>query len=184
MVMHALQVRKSISLTVLAMGTAAITACSSSHKDNLEETGLQGQVSMEDQMSGRSQKGYVKNVTVIGHNDVNNRGGNGHLGWIDDCAYFRGGGPGNPDQGLAVLDVKDPAKPTTVKIFPQPTGASDFAVWADQESRILATIHNSAAASLLRIYDVPADCTQPVAKGTYNFGNDAGKVIVTHEQKV
>src|SRR4051812_43469935 len=177
-----MHVRKK--LIAVMVGSTAICACSSSDKKSLEETGLQGQVSMDDQMSGRSKEGYAKNITVVGHTDVNNRGGNGHLGWIDDCAYFRGGRAGTPEGGLAVVDVKDPTKPTVVKIFPPPTGASDFAVWADQDSRMLATIHNSAAASLLRIYDVPADCTQPVQKGVYNFGNEGGAVITTHENKV
>src|SRR5215470_9564878 len=58
---------------------------------NLLETGVQGEVPRADQMSGRSKQGYIKNMKVVGHQSVNNRGGNGHLGWIDDCAYFRGG---------------------------------------------------------------------------------------------
>ena len=150
----------------------------------LLETGLQGEVPRADQMSGRSKQGYIKNMKVIGHTDVNNRGGNGHLGWIDECAYFRGGKVGTPEAGLAVVDVKDPTKPTVVNIFAPPAGYSDFAVWADQTSRLLVTNHLSAANSLLRVYTVPADCTKPVLAGTYNFGNDNGQVITIHEHKV
>src|SRR6516162_9930094 len=58
---------------------------------NLLETGLQGEVPRADQMSGRSKQGYIKNMKVVGHTNVSNRGGNGHLAWIDECAYFRGG---------------------------------------------------------------------------------------------
>jgi len=151
---------------------------------NLLETGLQGEVPRADQMSGRSKQGYIKNMKVVGHQSVNNRGGNGHLAWIDDCAYFRGGKVGTPEAGLAVVDVKDPTNPTVVNIFAPPAGYSDFAVWADQTSRLLVSNHLSAANSLLRVYTVPADCTKPTLAGTYNFGNDNGQVITIHEHKV
>ncbi|MCC7416879.1 MAG: hypothetical protein IT176_07015 [Acidobacteria bacterium] len=54
---------------------------------SLEETGLQGQVSKADQDSGRSQQPYMWNMRLVGQQDIQNRGENGNLGWIGDCAY-------------------------------------------------------------------------------------------------
>src|SRR5262245_50745163 len=43
---------------------------------------LQGQVRLEDQLSGRSLRPFKKHVRVVGHNDILNRGLNGNLGWV------------------------------------------------------------------------------------------------------
>jgi hypothetical protein len=49
---------------------------------------------------------------------------------------------------------------------------------------VFVNADRQAAASLLRIYDVPADCTQAVQRGTYNMGTAGGLPIGIHEHKV
>src|SRR5438876_568271 len=48
---------------------------------------LQGEVALPDQQSGRSLSTYALNVGLVGRNPILNRGLNGNLGWVDDCAY-------------------------------------------------------------------------------------------------
>src|SRR3972149_5854078 len=55
--------------------------------DSLREPALQGQVPLADQQSGRSLKPYMANMRLVGQQDIQNRGENGNLGWIGDCAY-------------------------------------------------------------------------------------------------
>ena len=51
------------------------------------ETGVQGQVPLADQLSGRSQLGYSCNLRVVGGNDLGGRGGDTQMTWYGDCAY-------------------------------------------------------------------------------------------------
>jgi len=46
-----------------------------------------GQVPLADQLSGRSLQPYMWNMRLVGQQDIQNRGENGNLGWIGDCAY-------------------------------------------------------------------------------------------------
>src|SRR5688500_15055256 len=48
---------------------------------------VQGQIPLADQQSGRSQQPYSWNMRLVGQQDIQNRGENGNLGWIGDCAY-------------------------------------------------------------------------------------------------
>ena len=56
--------------------------------DDLLETGLQGQVPMADQMSGRAALGYRKGLRLVGQNPILNRGANFSLAWIDVDSNF------------------------------------------------------------------------------------------------
>src|SRR6266513_2752685 len=84
---------------------------------------LQGEVALADQQSGRSLSAYALNVGLVGRNSILNRGMNGNLGWVDDCAYVSAyyGGT-HPFAGLAVVSVTDPANPRLVEIFPGTPG--------------------------------------------------------------
>jgi hypothetical protein len=145
---------------------------------------LQGQVSLEDQQSGRSQQPYVSRVHLVGRNDIMNRGMNGNLGWLDDCAYvsaYYGGH--HPLAGLAVLDVSNPHKPELVRMFPGTPGTRESQVEANADSRMLVVMPFSSSTIFgdppgpteLQIYDVPGDCRNPVRVGTFRFD------YVTHE---
>lgn len=155
---------------------------------------LQGQVPLKDQLNGRALQGYHKHVSVVGHDDIVNRLQNGNLGWVDDCAYVSAYfGAADPTAGLAVLDVARPNRPRLTKIWPGTPGARESQVEANEDSRMVVVMpfprasifgDPAAPASLLQIYDVPADCTRLVKRGTYSFGNFQGQKVITHEHRI
>jgi len=152
-------------------------------------TALQGEVPLADQQSGRSQNAYSLNVSVVGHNSILNRGFNGNLGWVDDCAYvapYYGGT--HQFAGLAVLKVTDPTNPLLVNIFPGTPGTRGGQVHGSQTSRMVVVMtfadwtifSDPLGPNQLQIYQVPVnDCAHPVLAGTYDFGP-----IVPHEFQI
>ena len=150
---------------------------------------LQGQVTLVDQQSGRSLNPYSLNVSVLGHNSILNRGFNGNLGWMDDCAYvapYYGGT--HQFTGLAVLKVSDPQNPQLVNIFPGTPGTREGQVHGSQTWRMLVVMtfadwtifSDPLGPNQLQIYQVPLnDCAHPILTGTYDFGP-----IVPHEFQI
>jgi hypothetical protein len=81
------------------------------------ETGIQGDVPLADQLSGRARQGYNCGVAVVGVNSLGERGSNANMAWSDDCAYVAG-------DGVAVVDVSDPTRPEQVDTLHGP-GSDD-----------------------------------------------------------
>ncbi len=155
---------------------------------------LQGQVPLADQESGRSQRPYMHNMQLVGQQDVENRGENGNLGWIGDCAYVAAYFGGKDRlAGMAVVDASSPSNPELVKIYPGTPGTRESQVEAHADRGLVVVMPFSRATpygdppgpSQLQIYDASEDCRNPVRVGTYDF-ND-GEVpgdIVTHEHRI
>ncbi|HMC71843.1 MAG TPA: hypothetical protein VKJ07_21980, partial [Mycobacteriales bacterium] len=61
------------------------------------ETGIQGDVPVADQLSGRSRQGYWCNIRPVAHDDFGGQGGDIQLTWLGDCA-FQGVPKGSNDQ--------------------------------------------------------------------------------------
>ena len=85
---------------------------------------------------GGAKAGSAVNMTVVGHNDLGNRGYNGDV-WVHaDHAYvghwgFQDWATGNnrfcpdvPNSGVAVIDVSDPSAPVRVATLQNPVGTS------------------------------------------------------------
>jgi len=161
--------------------TAAVDPAPESHGD-----GMLGQVSKADQDSGRSQKPYVKNMRLVGQQDVRNRGNNGNLSWMGDCAYvgaYYGGT--DPLTGLAVIDAANPQNPELIKILPGAPGTRSPQTEVHEGRKILAVmpyaIENGPygdppGPTQILFYDVSQDCKNPVPLGVYDYGK-----VVTHE---
>lgn len=100
---------------------------SASSVGNRLEPGLQGQSSPDDNPGSILAQPYSKGVRVIGHDPISGRDSNVQLSWVDHCAYVSStGGPlrligtikGEPQlAGIAVIDVSNPRRPTTVKLL-------------------------------------------------------------------
>jgi hypothetical protein len=104
------------------------------------ETGIQGELTTADILSGRSQEPYNCGLTLIGSTDIGDRGANWQLAKIDHCAYvgslkstfatgwiLPGGQGGTNDpvstrdpHGIAVIDVSKPSSPTPVQVLRTP----------------------------------------------------------------
>jgi hypothetical protein len=156
----------------------------------IPETGLQGQVPRDDQDSGRSKRGYRCNLTLLGQNDIQNRGANFQLAWHRDCAYVGIVGnqfsqsPASPPQhaleGIAVIDASNPRAPELVRIVQSPVGRTQHEALELNERRGMLVVQiGGLSAQWIEVYDVSGDCRNPVFKGRY----DAGTAIY-HGQKV
>ena len=105
---------------------AASTSTSVATRDHLEP-GLQGQTLPQDDPGSILTRPYSKGVQVIGHDVIKGRDSNVQLSWVDHCAYVSStSGPfpllgttkGDTTlTGVAVLDVSNPRRPTTVKLL-------------------------------------------------------------------
>lgn len=157
--------------------------------DDLPETGLQGQVPLADQNSGRSAAGYRKGVALVGQSTLMDRGANMQLAWYRNCAYVDNGSAGDhPLEGLAVVDVSDPGKPTLVKIVSSPTGRNSWeglevgsatgvmvAFATSRTNPLYVSLfgtdnpnNDAIAADALDVYDISQDCRNPVRVATLN----------------
>jgi hypothetical protein len=94
------------AMATATAATAATAAPRCGAKD-LPETGVQGDVPLADQLSGRAAQGYNCGLALVGYSSLGARGGNANMAWSQDCAYIAG-------DGVAVVDVKDPVHPKLV----------------------------------------------------------------------
>ena len=82
---------------------------------SLPEPGLQGDVSAEDRLSGRSKRGYHCNLTKLGN--VTGGGGGIVSASFEHCSYTGSLFPGNnfmPQPGVGIVSAKDPRNPRIV----------------------------------------------------------------------
>jgi hypothetical protein len=153
-------------------------------RDALPETGLQGQVPITDQVSGRSKKGYRCNLRLIGQTDISTRGANFQLGWYKNCAYVgivgnqfsqpAPGLPAHPLDGVAVIDASKPSDPQVVGILQSPMGRTQHeGVEVNHRRGMLVVYIGGLSAQWIEIYDVTKDCRKPVFKGRYDAGEPA-----------
>lgn len=149
---------------------------------DLLETGLQGEVPLGDQLSGRSAQGYHKGLRLVGQNTILNRGANFALAWIDDCAYVTttsasqligasttSGLPlDSPLNGMAVIDAADPTNPKLVSILQSPAMQQPHeSLHASQQRRII--VATQSMGTILDVYDA-SDCRHPVLKSSFQIG--------------
>ncbi len=165
---------------LVGAGLLLIGASAPSTADN-PETGLQGQ-SMEDVVrQGIVPTAVSKGVNLIGHSDIDKRGGNLIMAWSDRCAYVAGGvklsetGPSlnetlGPTSGVAVIDVGIASAPRVVRYL-QGKGAlaaseTMHAVTVQGRAVLAASTYGCVAGmngpkeGWLSLYDV-SDCTNP-----------------------
>ena len=185
---------------LMGVGVLAVTivgaGCASQEQQTAPATqgpaaapGVQGQIPLADQQSGRSLQPYSWNMRLVGQQDIQNRGENGNLGWIGDCAYVAAyyGGT-DPLMGMAVVDASNPKNPELVKLMPGTPGTRESQVEANETRKIVIVMPfrhpktpygDPPGPSQLQIYDASGDCKNPVRVGTFDFGD-----IVTHEHRI
>ena len=146
--------------------------------------------------TGGSKAGSAWNMEVVGHNNLGVRGFNGDVWKYKDFAYvghwgFADSATGNdrfcpspPNNGVAVIDVSNPANPTRAATLQNPTGTSaeDVVVYTapygPRAGSDIAAVgiqwcgggrHDPGAIHGLMLWDV-TDATHPVQLGFYNSG--------------
>ncbi len=144
---------------------------------DLVETGVQGLVPLADQVSGRSTRGYGCNLRLVGSNDLAGRGGDTQMTWYGECAYRSSSGSGG--DAVAVLEVRDPRKPTMVKLLQEPAWAGKGGTLGIHEGLTVSEKRGILVIPLgtgLWAYDV-RDCRRPRLLGTFDFGLPPGDVL-------
>jgi hypothetical protein len=147
------------------------------------ETGLQGDVPLADQLSGRADDGYNCGLSVVGYNPLDGRGDNANMAWVDDCAYITGA-------GVAVVDVSDPSNPVYVRTLHGP-GSTDtletiHAVRSGDRAVLVAGRYGlfatgGDATGPVDIYDVSQDCTDPQLVTTFEFPRNVHNLTLTSD---
>ena len=99
---------------------------------DLPEAGIQGDVPMADQESGRAQKGYNCGLALVGHATLDAGGrtnSNANMAWAGHCAYVSSANGAVAPQskpsvsagsGVAVVDVADSAHPRHIATLRDP----------------------------------------------------------------
>jgi hypothetical protein len=140
------------------------------------EPGPSGQVPVRDQLSGRSRDGYSCNLRWIGGTRLGGLAGDTQMTWYGSCAYRAVAANGAGSDGVAVIDVRDPANPVMTTLLREPE-------WSGQG--IVLNVHEGVHASersgllvvpagrIISVYDVSKDCTQPVLRSTFDTGKGA-----------
>lgn len=154
--------------------------------DDLPETGLQGQIPITDQLSGRSAQGYRKGLRLVGENSIFDRGSNFSMAWLDDCAYItqvtltQGAGIGNLPlnpalNGMAVIDASNPKAPELVDIIQSPALLRPHeALHANEKRKIIVV--TLASGELLEVWDAK-DCRNPVLVSTLTIPGHNGHAL-------
>jgi hypothetical protein len=149
--------------------------------DDRPETGIQGDVPLADQLSGRARQGYNCGLAVVGHDPLGGRGANANLAWSGTCAYVAG-------DGVAVVDVSDPADPEQVGTLTTPGAVDAFetvhAVDAGDRSILVAGRYGLffdfqlASSAPVDVYDV-SDCANPKLLSTIQFPQSVHNVTLS-----
>lgn len=140
------------------------------------EPGPSGVVPVADQLSGRSRDGYWCNLRWVGGTRLGGVGGDTQMTWYGRCAYRVIPAGGAASDGVAVIDVGDPANPVQRGVLREPQWAGQGGVLNVHEG-----IHASERSGLLvvpvgrflSVYDVRADCTRPVLRSTFDTGSSS-----------
>jgi hypothetical protein len=158
------------------------------------ETELQGDVPRAEQESGRAEEGYNCGLALVGHEvlDFDGRSptGNANMAWAGDCAYVAGSSAAfgaatpNPAEGLAVVDVSDPADPQHVKTLTTTASSTTLetlhAVEAPGRSVLVVGQYGnqSGGDKPMDIYDV-TDCDDPVLLETFMWPENIHNLTIS-----
>jgi len=118
-------------------------------------------------------EGWGWNILQVAHNDLGRRGMNSALALTrSGCAYV---GSRNGEQGVLVLDIADPAKPTVVKEFGLHEGSTSRELRTVEELDLLIVQHfnfrdGPAGPNILEFFDI-SNCRDPVRIMEYDLGD-------------
>ncbi|MCK0090319.1 hypothetical protein MWU77_05920 [Rhodococcus sp. F64268] len=133
---------------------------------DLVETGIQGEVPLDDRRSGRSTEGYNCNIDLVGQ--YQGRGAGPVSPTYENCAYIASTWPTNllgPDAGVQVLDVSDPANPIPTALLTEPAmiGGTWESLKVHEERGLLVGtgVGLIESAGYISVYDISQDCAHP-----------------------
>src|SRR5690349_14246711 len=128
------------------------------------ESGLQGETSLQERMSGDSETAYNCNLELIGQEPQDTyQGAYSQDGpaYYDVCAYYGTDRGETTGQGIKVIDASDPRHPTVVRQLTDTAAAlaPHETVATNAKTRLL--VAGQTTGSQFAVYDV-SDCRNPV----------------------
>ncbi len=140
-------------------------------KGDRVETGLQGQTTLAERMSGASSKSYNCNLELVGQ--FQGEGANYQMAAFDQCAYYgTSNREGQLSKGVVVVDASDPGRPFAA------TYLDARPMWDPWESlkvnvprKLLAAIQadrGNGEQPGFAAYDI-SNCRKPVLKSAVNL---------------
>jgi hypothetical protein len=138
------------------------------------ETGLQGEVPLADQVSGRSKQGYTCNIRRVASTDIRGLGGDTQMTWYHSCAYRTVPGQNGHADGVAVLDVRRPAHPRVTRILHRSSwdgrGGPVLSIHEGLHANARRGILVVPIGTMISVYDVRRNCRAPRHLSDYDFG--------------
>ena len=117
-----------------------------------------------------SRYGTAKGFKLVGYTSLGKRGMNSPIAVAGRCVYV---GDRSARNGIAVVDVRNPARPTPVATIPPKSGATQREIRADAGLGLLVVMSYSlttgGAGNTLQVYDIKS-CTAPKLLSTVDFG--------------
>jgi LVIVD repeat len=146
------------------------------------ETGLQGEVTLEDRTSGAVYDGFKCNLDLVG--TFEGEGASFGFTWFKDCAYYgTGGGKGAPSPlqqhpGVVVLDASDPQNPIATEYLADPALLEPWeSLRVNTKRKLLGGTRglglDPIADRFFAFYDI-SDCAHPVQLSVADVANHIG----------
>ena len=139
------------------------------------ESGLQGETSLQERMSGDSETAYNCNLELVGQESQDvYQGAYSQDGpaYYDVCAYYGNDRPAT-GQGIKVIDVSDPQHPVvSAHLTDTPAALNPHeTVATNANTRLLVAGQNGG--TNFAVYDI-SDCRHPVLKSSINLPGSNG----------
>jgi hypothetical protein len=125
------------------------------------ETGVQGQTTTAERVSGLSELGFQCNLELVGQ--YQGQGSKWMMNWFGDCAYM--GQAPNFDllrhPGVVVIDASNPRRPRPITWLDSPTMRDPHeGISVNERRKILASTQFGPGYDFA-VYDLSADCRAP-----------------------
>jgi hypothetical protein len=140
------------------------------------ESGLQGQTTPQERSSGDSERAYNCNLELVGQNQGEGNYSQDGPAYYGDCAYFGTDHVTNLQQhhGMTVIDASDPMHPViTAYLNDTPAARVPHETPKVNAQRGLLAVGQYQGPNFA-LYDVSADCSHPVLKGSIDLPGGSG----------
>src|SRR4051794_7079379 len=151
---------------------------------DLRETGIQGDVPIADQLSGRSKQGYACNIRSVSHEDFGGLGGDIQLTWSGDCAYLVVPKGDAQSDGVGVVRIDHTTGqpvPGTMQVIRLPQWAGKGGTLGIHEgihANDVAHVLVVPIGTMISVFDISQDCANPVH--SFDMVDDSPDADPTH----
>src|SRR5438477_1522765 len=150
--------------------TKSVPRAGCGSKDRVE-TGLQGQTTLAERMTGSSERSYNCNLELVGQ--FRGEGASWQMAAFDTCAYYgTANGAEQQHKGVVVIDGSNPAKPfASMYLDSRPMWDPWESLKVNVPRKLLAAVQADRGNGVdpgFAIYDISV-CARPVLKASINL---------------